>query len=153
MRPLRVLTAVAGVLVVACLLACGAIRQGIKKGVEAAKSVNSLKQIGLLYHTYHNQKGKGPAGVDELKQVATTADERAAVDEAGPGGTLVVIWGASIISPKDGPGSSNIVLGYEKNVPTSGGAVLMLDGTVKSMTAQEFNAATKATAAAGPKKK
>ena len=41
-------------------------------------------------------------------------------------------------------GSSNTVLGYEKDVPEKGGAVAMGDGSVKTMTAEQFKAAPKA---------
>jgi hypothetical protein len=36
------------------------------------------------------------------------------------------------------------VLAYETEVPEKGGAVLMQDGTVKTMTADEFKSAPKA---------
>jgi hypothetical protein len=49
-------------------------------------------------------------------------------------------WGAGINAA-----GADKVLAYEKKVPTEGGAVLMQDGTVKQMTAEEFKAAPKAT--------
>ncbi len=51
-------------------------------------------------------------------------------------GKYVVVWG---VNSKD----SGTVLAYEKDAPTKGGAVLMADGTVKDMTADELNAAKK----------
>ena len=56
-------------------------------------------------------------------------------------GEYVVVWG---VGRSAVPGTSGQVLAYEKKVPTEGGAVLLRDGTVKQMTAAEFNAAPKA---------
>jgi len=53
-------------------------------------------------------------------------------------GELVYIWGTTI-----SPGSA-AVIAHEKNAPTAGGWVLLQDGTVKQMTAEEFSAAPKA---------
>src|SRR5262249_55131380 len=49
-------------------------------------------------------------------------------------GKYLVVWG---VNSKD-PGT---VLAYEKDAPTRGGAVLMADRTVKTMSAEEFKAA------------
>jgi hypothetical protein len=51
-------------------------------------------------------------------------------------GKYVVVWG---VKDKD----SGTVLAYEKDAPTKGGAVLMADGTVREMTADELKAAKK----------
>ena len=51
-------------------------------------------------------------------------------------GTYVVVLG---VSDK----GSGTVLAYEKDAPTQGGVVLMADGTVKMMSAAEFQAAAK----------
>lgn len=50
-------------------------------------------------------------------------------------GKYVVVWG---VSGKD----SGTVLAYEKDAPTQGGMVLMADGTIKKMSADELKAAT-----------
>ena len=56
-------------------------------------------------------------------------------------GEYVVALG---IGRSTAPGGAQQVLVYEKKAPTEGGAVLLRDGTVKQMTAAEFNAAPKA---------
>ena len=56
-------------------------------------------------------------------------------------GEYIVAWG---IGRSTAPGAANQVLVYEKKALTEGGAVLLRDGTVKQMTAEEFNAAPKA---------
>ncbi len=50
---------------------------------------------------------------------------------------VVYQWGSSL-------SGGQAVIAYEKDVPASGGYVLLQDGTVKSMTAAEFTAAPKA---------
>ena len=52
---------------------------------------------------------------------------------------VVYIWGSGIDS---GPGSGTTVIAYEAETPSNGGSVLLQDGTIKQMTAEEFKAAT-----------
>ena len=56
-------------------------------------------------------------------------------------GEYVVAWGAGRSAAS---GAGGQVLVYEKKAPTEGGAVLLRDGTVKQMTAEEFSVAPKA---------
>ena|SRR5687767_10177969 len=56
-------------------------------------------------------------------------------------GEFVVAYGVGR-STAAGPGSQILV--YEKKAPTTGGAVLLRDGTVKQLTSAEFAAAPKA---------
>jgi hypothetical protein len=56
-------------------------------------------------------------------------------------GEFIVAWG---IGRSAAPGAGNQILVYEKKAPSEGGAVLLRDGTVKVLTADEFNAAPKA---------
>jgi hypothetical protein len=61
-------------------------------------------------------------------------------------GEVVLRYGASLPDTKEEPGGSpsDEVLAYQKQVPEGGGKVLMLNRTVKTMTAEEFKAAKKA---------
>jgi hypothetical protein len=52
-------------------------------------------------------------------------------------GSLVYFWG-------NGIGSGSTIIAHEKKVPTEGGWVLLQDGTVKKMSADEFKTAPKA---------
>jgi len=63
--------------------------------------------------------------------------------EAVKTGNVVVLWGAPFQGEGD-VGKNEVVVAYEKNVPTEGGHVLLSAGSVKKMTAAEFNAAPKA---------
>lgn len=57
-------------------------------------------------------------------------------------GEIIVVWGARM--PNEGsPGTADIVA-YLKKVPTEGGLVLLLNGTIKQMSASEFVSANKA---------
>lgn len=53
-------------------------------------------------------------------------------------GEYVVIWGVGQVK------GSTAVLAYEKDAATKGGEVLIQDGTIKTMTAAEFQSARKA---------
>ena len=56
-------------------------------------------------------------------------------------GEYVLAWG---VGASKAPGAGQQILAYEKKAATEGGAVLLRDGTVKTMTAAEFSAAPKA---------
>jgi hypothetical protein len=55
-------------------------------------------------------------------------------------GDVVVLWGTTL-QGEGNVGKDEVVVAYEKDVPTSGGFVLLSAGTVKKMTADEFKAA------------
>lgn len=56
-------------------------------------------------------------------------------------GDYIVYWRVGLSDTAPG---ANAILAYEKKTPTEGGAVLLRNGTVKEMTAAEFQAALKA---------
>jgi len=58
-------------------------------------------------------------------------------------GTYVLILGVdrNVLRPRADP--VNIVLGYERTTPQSGGLVLMADGSVRRMSKLEFSVANK----------
>ncbi len=59
---------------------------------------------------------------------------------------MIAFYQAQLPDLSEGPGKGpdDVVLAYEKNVPTEGGLVLMLNRSVKKLTADEFKAARKA---------
>ena len=63
--------------------------------------------------------------------------------EAVKSGEIVVLWGTPVKGEGE-VGKDEQVIAYEKDVPTNGGYVLMSAGTIKKMSASEFNAAPKA---------
>jgi hypothetical protein len=137
----RVATVVAAMVVLACMIACGATAK-VREAAERARRNNDLKQIGLAYHNFFDsQKGKrGPASAAELQALsAGDPQAQAVMGMAGPGGPYTVIWDVNIAEVAKGPnGMSGTILGYETKVPKEGGLVLMVDGSTRMMTAQEF---------------
>jgi hypothetical protein len=57
-------------------------------------------------------------------------------------GDVVVLWGTAQKGEGE-VGKGETVVAYEKNVPTDGGYALLSAGTVKKMTAAEFDATPK----------
>jgi hypothetical protein len=101
--------------------------------IDPAKKANDLKQIGLAYHSFVGTNKRPPASVEELEAYY---EKDARITAAIKDGTYVVYWNVKFAELTNG--TSNTVLGYEKDAPTKGGAVLIADGRVSTMTAAEF---------------
>ena len=103
--------------------------------VRAQLGLNGFEELAELYR-YRAQDGQPPpsrlADVDEHEPALPISYDKL------QRGEYVMFWGVGLV-----PGS-DVVLGYEKNAPQSGGLVLLQSGMVKTMTAAEFNAARKA---------
>jgi hypothetical protein len=103
---------------------------------EDPQTANDLRDIGMAYHMYMNDFRRPPAGLHDLRdemEIQANPSARNGLES----GRYVVFWNARI--PNDFPmGTSNTVLAYERDVPTRGGSVLMADGLVKTVSAQEF---------------
>ena len=121
---------------------CGKVRQAALH----QKQTNDLKHLGLMYQNYLDSNGgKAPANADELMKMAQSDPQAAQVVQAAKSGQYVILWGSTMEAMrKTPPGTSGTILGYEKDVPTAGGSVLMGDTSVKNMTAAEFKSAPKA---------
>jgi hypothetical protein len=133
---LQVVVLVGVVLVL--LLACGSVRNA----ADRAKRSNRLKAVGLAYINYcDDNRGEGPAGPADLQKYVSEFPE---VSQALQNGDIVVYWNIRVPADLLQQGTSNTVLAYEKDVPAKGGMVLMADGSVREMTAQEFQTAPKA---------
>ncbi|HWG42054.1 MAG TPA: hypothetical protein VN688_04655 [Gemmataceae bacterium] len=140
-------TALARVLMLPIFLAallttgCGKVKDAAAK----TRRSNDLKQLGLLYMNYVDTNNKGPANADDLMKMTAGDPQAGQVVQAVKSGQYILLWGANPSAMQRAPGgSSGTILGYEKDVPTSGGQVLMGDGFVKNMTAAEFQSAPKA---------
>jgi len=104
---------------------------------EKARRKGELAEIYDVYTTYVKKNQKPPQKLADLTQKEQ--------QNLAPGATralqseeYVVVWGADT-NTKDGA-----VLAHQKAAATDGGWVLLHDGTVKHMSASEFNAAPKA---------
>jgi hypothetical protein len=97
-----------------------------------------LEEIAELYQQHKASKKRAPSRLADLQAYNPLAPTGFPALEAGD---LVAVWGAAL---SDAPAAANAVLVYEKNAHQQGGHVLMQDGKVRKMTAQEFQAAPKA---------
>lgn len=101
-----------------------------------------LHEVKGLISAYSGEFKQGPRGIGDL----------AKYEQGFPlgmnalrKGDIVVVWGVKMIVEEGGSqGGTTDVIAYEKKTPTEGGSVLLHDGSVKTMTADEFKAAPKA---------
>lgn len=129
---LRILSVPALILGTMFLSGCGDNAVQSVTADEASKRM--LEDYGNFLKQLKADGTKTPASKNEFLPLEPMAPV------SGPGilsGTLIVVWGQTIGTGKD-------VIAYEKAVESSGGHVLLQDGTVKKMTADEFKAAPKA---------
>jgi hypothetical protein len=139
----KVLRCVAAVLMVGALLSSLACAGNIQQAAQRMQEANNLKQIALAYLSYmDDNKNVGPETVDDFAAwVQKKLPETSLLVGDVKAGKYVFYLSVSI--PKLTAGTQNTVLGYEAAVPTTGGQVVMADGSVKQMTAAEFQAAAK----------
>ena len=97
---------------------------------------NDLKKLAIAYHDYIFQHNKPPANIADLAKFAP-GDLIGKVQS----GTYTLQMNVDVF--KVPAGATNTLLGYERNVPTEGGVVVMGDGSTPYMTKEEFAAATK----------
>jgi len=84
---------------------------------------------------------KPPTKLADLAQYRETAP---LAYESIRTGAVVVVWGVAMPGEGDAGKGTTDVVAYEKDASTAGGFVLLHNGTVKKMSAAEFNAAKKA---------
>jgi hypothetical protein len=136
MRHMTAKAALAGALLVG--LAATGCGGGPTAGVEIPPEHLGLQEVGEMYLMYLKEFKKAPKVRKDLDRYAGGFS----IGSYGvQRGDLVVIWDAAPSGPSEAPGK---VLAYEKKTPKEGGGVLMQDGTVKTMTPQEFADAPKA---------
>jgi hypothetical protein len=95
----------------------------------------ALEELGLALKNLADEGKKPPAKVADLEAVDPYLPTAGGKIRTGE---LVYVWGAAYAS-----GGTQVVA-YEKKVPNEGGYVLLQDGTVKKMSAAEFQSAPKA---------
>jgi hypothetical protein len=125
--------------VIVLLLGCG----GVRNAAARVQRSNRLKAVALAYVNYcDDNRGRPPAGAADLQKYVSEFPE---VTQALQNGDIVVYWNVRVPGDLIQQGSSNTVLAYEKDVPSKGGMVALGDGSVREMTAAEFQTAPKAT--------
>jgi hypothetical protein len=95
----------------------------------------ALEDLGQLLKSLADEGRKPPTKLADLESVEPM------IPVAGPAirsGDIVYLWGTAYAS------GGTLVVAYEKKAQTDGGFVLLQDGTVKQMTAAEFQSAPKA---------
>jgi hypothetical protein len=108
------------------------------KPVSSGLRQNQLKQIGLAYHNHLGAMKRPPANAKEL---APFLENDVKLVDALTKEEIVIFWKSTFENMT--AGTSNTVLGHEKETPTAGGLVLMADASVRTMTAEEFKKAPK----------
>ena len=103
------------------------------------KAMGDLKQIAIAYHNYYGQHNKGPQYTDDL--LPFVENDRALIN-AVKSGVYVVFMNVDLQNLPEG--SNRTILGFAGTVPNNGGAVIFADGTVASLTKEEFAATAKA---------
>lgn len=118
----------------ALLVGCG---DAAKNGDATGPTVDqTATDVAEMLKEYTEATKKGPNSVADL----TDAPASHPVGHAAVASQqYVVVWRVPVT-----PGSGDAVLAYPKDAPTAGGKVVMGDGSVKQMTADEFKTAPKA---------
>lgn len=129
----------------ACLLTlalgCGSSRPTPE--TEDTVMNRDLENFGEMYRMVSLATGKPPRNLNDVKQAeAGLTGGLTQLTE----GNFVVFWGTPLtdLGEEAGRVPSDKVLAYEKQVPEQGGHVLLLDRTIKKVTADEFKSMPKA---------
>lgn len=132
-------------LVASSLLAagCGDVNTPVTEGQFRD---NNLLDVGELLRTYQIQKGKPPKSFADIQALPSLEMAAPMGFERVRSGDVVVRWDATLPDTGEEIGKTpdEKVLAYVKEVPEKGGSVLLLNRTLKQMTAEEFKAAPKA---------
>jgi hypothetical protein len=107
--------------------------------VRAPTNADALRDVANMIRDYTAANNRPPARAADLARFRNVYHVGLQAIESGD---VVVLWGASVAG--EGGGGGEAIIAYEKAAPDSGGSVLLENGTVKQMTAAEFNAAPKA---------
>lgn len=123
------------------LLVLPVLASGCGKKVEDPETMRLNGELGEIYESYRDyakRNQRPPKQMSELNQKDYQAIYPLGLN-ALKDGRYVAVWGVDV----SGKGSG-AVLAYEKDAPKQGGAVVLANGTVKKMSADELQAALKA---------
>lgn len=123
---------------IALMVAAGC-QSGKETGSEESTRVNELHEIATVLRLYCGQHNRGPSRPADLAPYEAGAPLGYPAVRSGE---IVVVWGAMM--PGEGETGTDAVIAFEKKTSSQGGYVLLHNGTVKEMTANEFSAAVMA---------
>jgi hypothetical protein len=123
--------------VFAAMISTGCSSSPTESGSAPPTAADHLLEVAGLLRDHTVEFKKGPA---KLSDMAKNEPLYTRGYQAIKSGTVVVVW--SVPMPMEGGGEG--VIAYEKKAESEGGAVLLQNGKVKSMTADEFRSAPKA---------
>jgi hypothetical protein len=135
--------AVATTLVVALGLSSGCGTGAAVVEADNSMEAQGLRNLGAMYRAASESLSRPPKSIVELRK----AEAQVPGGFSDIGETNVAIYlGVPLPPASGGPaaGASETVLAYDRMAPHQGGYVLLLDGSVKKLTAAEFKAARKA---------
>ncbi len=117
------------------MLGCG----GAPKGGDMGQAPAELREVNDLLRQAGASAGKTPGKMSDLDKAK---DNFVMGHAAVKSGKVVVIWNTPFAGEGD-VGKNEVPVAYEKDVPTSGGFVLLSAGSIKKMSADQFKAAKK----------
>jgi hypothetical protein len=118
-----------------CLLAgCSSRSKGKAPGGQLV-----LQEVNDLLHAASGATGRPAAALTDLNQYQGMFPRGYAAVQSG---AVTVFWGTPLKGEGE-VGKDEVVVAFQKGVPTEGGFVLLSAGTVKKMTAAEFGTAPK----------
>jgi hypothetical protein len=97
---------------------------------------SELSEIHDIYKQYLKNYGRPPKQLSDLDKLPSLKASPGGL-QAFQKGQYIVVWGVDIDK------EAGMVLAYEKDAPKQGGVVLLADGSVRKMSAEEFKAAPK----------
>ncbi len=116
----------------------GSLITGCDQSLDRMRRSSEIRRLGLAYHTYHNVTGRAPKDLDDLRPQADQFPNLFSEIEQGQ---FVLIWDAFLYD--DGQTNDRYVLGFEEQVPESGGFVLLGGGACQYLTPEQFAAMPK----------
>ena len=112
-------------------LACGPEPAGGSPGAEATP----VEQVGQLLRTCHEMGRPAPKSLKEAEKAPGASPQALAALKSGE---VVIYWGVNL----DEYGGASAI-GYERGVPERGGKVILGDGSVVEMDAEQFRTIAK----------
>ena len=124
-------------------LAPGCNSSSEQAAMETSAEAQGLKSLGEMYRIVSQSLKRPPKDIGELR--AAEAQVPGVFSSIGEQ-NVAIFFGAEMPDRpgKPGEGASGTILAYDRMVPRQGGFVLMLDRSVRKMSAEEFKAAKKA---------